>query len=89
MRANSALTKKYGNSFLKQEIDYLTNFQHKSSNFYGLRKTHKSKIISKAIEEQCSEYISYFQPKDLKLRPIVAGHKCPTKRLSIFADIKS
>ena len=63
MRANSALTKKYGNSFLKQEIDYLTNFQHNSSNFYGLRKTHKSKIISKAIEEQGSEYISCFQPK--------------------------
>ena len=87
MRANNALIKKYENSFLKQEVDYLTNFQHESSNFYGLPKIHKSKIISKAIEEQGSEYISCFQPKDLKLRPIVAGDKCSTKRLNNFVDI--
>ena len=49
------LIKKYEKSLLKQEIDYLTNFQHKSSNFYGLPKIHKSKIISKAIDEQGSE----------------------------------
>ena len=79
MRANNALIKKYENSFLKQEIDYPTNFQYESSNFYGLPKIHKSKIISKVIEEQVSEYISYFQPKYLKLLPIAAGHKCLTK----------
>ena len=45
-------------------------------------KSTNLKIISKAIEEQGFEYISCFQSKDLKLRPIVAGHKCPTKRLS-------
>ena len=77
-RANNVLIRKYKNSFLKQEIDYLTNFQHESSNFYGLPKIHNSKIISKAIKQQDSEYISCLQPKDLKLRPIVAGHKCPT-----------
>ena len=78
MRANNAFIKKYENSFLKQEIDDMTNFQHESSNFYGLPKIHNSKIISKAIKQQDSEYISCLQPKDLKLRPIVAGHKCPT-----------
>ena len=67
MRANNALIKRYENSFLKQEIDYLTNFQHESSNFYGLPKIDKFKTISKAIEEQNPEYISCFQPKDLKL----------------------
>ena len=87
MRTNNALIKKYEKSFLKQEIDYLTNFQHGSSNFYGLPRIHKSKIISKAIEEQGSEYISCSQPKDLKLRPILAGHKCSTKHLSNFVDI--
>ena len=87
MRANNALIKKCENSFLKQEIDYLTNFQQESCNFYGLPKIHKSKIITKAIEEQGSEYISCFQPKDLKRRPIVAGHICLTKRLSNFVDI--
>ena len=56
-----------------------TNSQQENSNFYGLPKFHKPRIISKAIEEQGSEYISYCQLKDLKLRPIVAGHKCPTK----------
>ena len=60
MRANSTLIKRYKNSFLKQKVDYLANFQHKSSNFYGFSKMHKSKIISKATEEQGSEYISCF-----------------------------
>ena len=66
---------------------YLTDFQHKHSNFYGLPKIHKSKIISKAIKEQGYEFISCFQPKDLKLRPLVADHKCPTKDLSSFVDV--
>ena len=87
MRANNALIKKYENSFLKQKVDYLTNFQHESSTFYGLPKIYKSKIFFKAIEEQGSEYISCFQPTDLKLRPIVAGHKCSTKRLNNFVNI--
>ena len=52
MRTNDTLIKKYENSFLKHEIDYLTNFQHESSNFYGLPKIHKSKMISKVIKEQ-------------------------------------
>ena len=65
----------------------MTNFQDESSIFHGLPKVHKSKIISKAIEEHGSEYILCFQPKDLKLGPIVAGHKSPTKRLRIFVDI--
>ena len=85
-RTGNELIYKYENPFLKREIDYLTNFQHESSNFYGLPIIHKSKI-SKAIKGQCSEYISCFQPKDIKLRPRVADHKCPTKRLrnlSIF-----
>ena len=45
MRANNALIKKYGNSFLKQENNYLNSFQQETSNFYGLPKIHKSKII--------------------------------------------
>ena len=65
----------------------MINFQHKSINFYGLPKIHKLKIISKAIEEQGFENISCFQPKDLKLRPTLACHKFPTKRLSNLVDI--
>ena len=51
IRANNAFTKKYGNSFLKQEIGCLRNLQQESCSFYGLRKIGKSKIIPKAIEE--------------------------------------
>ena len=87
MRANNSLIKKYENSFLKQEVVYLTNFQYEIGNFYGLPKIYKSKIISKAIQEQGSKYISCFQQKYLKLCPIVASHKSPTKRLSNFLDI--
>ena len=36
---------------------------------------------------QGSDYISSFQPKDLKLGHIEVGHKSPTKRLSNFVDI--
>ena len=60
MRANNALIKKYENSFLKQENNYLTNFQHETSNFYGLPKILKSRIIFKVIEKQGYEYISCF-----------------------------
>ena len=87
IRANNGLIKKYKNLFLKQEIAYLTDFQHESSNFYALPKIDKSKIVSKAIQEQLSECISCFLPKYLKLRPKVPGPKCLTKRLSDFVDI--
>ena len=40
MRENDAPVKKYKNYFLKQEIDYLTNFKYKTSNFYGLPTFH-------------------------------------------------
>lgn len=87
MRANNGLIKKYKNLFLKQEIAYLTDFQHEGSNFYALPKIDRSKIVSKAIQEQLLECISCFLPKYLKLRPKVPGPKCLTKRLSDFVDI--
>ena len=74
MRVNNTLMERYESFFLKQDIDYLTKFQHESSNFCGHSKIHKSKVISKPVKEQNSEYISCFQPKDLKLRLIVVGH---------------
>ena len=57
------------------------------SNFYALPKIDRSKIVSKAIQEQLLECISCFLPKYLKLRPKVPGPKCLTKRLSDFVDI--
>lgn len=49
MRAKKTLIKD-----MKTLINYLINFQKKSSNFYGLPTMHKCKIISKAIEGEGS-----------------------------------
>ena len=61
---------------------FLTKFSFSTSNFYGLRKIHKSKTIQEAIQVQNSEYIKIYAPPDLTLRPIAAGPNCPTRRLS-------
>ena len=81
------LVKKYENTLTKQESAYLTNYVFKTSNFYGIPKVHKSKIINDAIEQQKSEYIETLEPNDLSLRPIVAGPICPTRNLSNLIDI--
>ena len=36
----------------KNEKEYLTSFSCNTSNFYGLPKIHKSKLIQNAIKEQ-------------------------------------
>ena len=55
MRANKELIKMYENSYSKQEIDYLTNFQqessifmvfHKSTNLQTSPKGLKSKVLN-------------------------------------------
>ena len=48
---------------------------------------HKSEILHKAVKKQNKELITTSEPKDLKLRPIVGGPKCPTGRLSNFLDL--
>ena len=82
----SKLVNKYERELTKKEIDYLSNFIYKTSNFYGLPTVHKSDVIAKAIEEQNSAYIIVHEPEDLTLRPVVAGPNCPTNRLSTFID---
>ena len=42
------LCNKYKEILTKKEADYLVNFDHKTSNFYGLPKIHKSEIIKEA-----------------------------------------
>lgn len=70
-----------------KEVDYICNFKCKTSNFYGLPKIHKSKIISDACSKSSSTCVSIDSPPDLKFRPIVAGPTCETHRLSNFLDI--
>ena len=78
---------KYKSILSDKERTYLTKFQPKTSNFYGLPKIHKSLNIMDAIKEQNSDCINILEPQDLKLRPIVAGPSCPTRPLSNFVDI--
>lgn len=81
------LVKNCDNSMTKKEKEYLTKFEHKTSNFYGLPKVHKSDIIKQAIYDQNSDYVTTPDPADLKFRPVVAGPICVTSRLSNLIDI--
>ena len=69
------LIAKFSNCLLKEEQDFLTKFSFSTSNFYGLPKVHKSKIIQEAIQVQNSEYIKVNEPSDLTLQPIVRRSK--------------
>ena len=73
--------------FNKPERKFLNDKHHEVSSFYGLPKIHKSMIIESAIKTQNSEIIEIFEPNDLKLRPIVGGPECLTRKLSQLIDI--
>ena len=81
------LIKKYKSNLTEKEIDYLTKFTWKTSNFYVLPKIHKSKKINDHISLYCDEYIECPHPDDLKSRPIVAGPESPTQRLCELLEI--
>ncbi|XP_062601156.1 uncharacterized protein LOC134262845 [Saccostrea cucullata] len=87
MRRIERLTKKFAGEFTKNEIDYLTHFEVKTSNFYGLPKIHKSKEIQENIKRCENTYIKIPKPSDLKLRPIIAGPSSCTQRLSNLLDL--
>ena len=83
----SKFLKKYKDLLTEKEFDYLTNFEMKLSNFYGLPKVHKSDKIKSACEQCNSNYVQVENVDDLALRPIVAGAACQTHRLSNLIDI--
>ena len=88
MNSLSKFINNYADQLTDKEVQYLTNFNYATSNFYGLPKIHKSEVIARAISEQKSEIVrTVNNPIDLKLRPIIAGPKCPTHRLSHFVDV--
>ena len=78
---------KFSNCLLKEEQDFQTKFSFSTSNFYGLAKVHKFKIIQEAIQVQNSGYVKIYEPPDLTLQPIVAAPNFPTRRLSNLVDI--
>ena len=79
--------KKHQDTFTKTELDYLQNFEIRTSQFYGLPKLHKSKTISEKCKSAKTSYVAVSEVKDLKFRPIVAGPACLTHRLSNLLDI--
>jgi len=81
------LAKKHQDMLTKEETAFIVNFTFRTSNFYGLPKVHKSKLIKEAIESRNSEYVELLAPQDLTLRPIVGGPVCPTRPLSNLLDI--
>ena len=78
---------KHGSNLTKKEFDYLTQFETKPSNFYGLPKIHKSKEINEACSISKENYIEIDAPENHSFRPTVTGPTCETHRLSNFIDI--
>ena len=71
----------------EKEVDYLQNFEAKTSNFYELPNVHENKQINEKCKFAKSSYVEMSENiLDLKLRPIVAGPSCHTHRLSNLID---
>ena len=68
--------------FTEPKWKFLNDKHHEVSSFYEPPKIHKFLIIASVINSQNNEIIEIFEPNDLKLRPIVGGPKCPTRKLS-------
>ena len=86
MKKIKKLLNKHKSIFTDEEFKYLNEADYNTSNFYGLPKIHKSRLITNAIKEQNSEVVSINEPQDLKVRPIVGRPKCPTRKLSELID---
>ncbi len=82
----NSLLKQYEKDLTKKEVDYIKNFQWKTSNFYILPKIHKCDAIIQEIATSDRNYIEMSAPNNLKGRPIIAGPASPTHRLSQFID---
>ncbi len=87
MKRIRSLVKDHSTELTEKEQQYLTVFEVKTSNFYGLPKVHKSAVIINEVKETVEDFIQCNDPIDLKFRPIVAGPSCATHRLSNFIDI--
>ena len=71
-----------------KEINYISNFDFTSANFYGNPKIHKNETIKQAIKTSNSSYIK-IDPHNinLKFRYICGGANSPTSRVSEYVDL--
>ena len=65
-----------------KEVEYLTEFDIKSANFYGLIKIHKSHTLINVLKSATDTYIKTPFPPDYPIRCITAGVDAPTSKLS-------
>ena len=87
MKNYTKYLQKYEGTLTQKEFEYLSNFEKKESNFYGLPKIHKCDEINRACSTSNSNYVEIKAPDNLSFRPIVAGPICETHRLSNLIDI--
>ena len=85
-RKTKALIDKHSFELTSKEIDYLTNFEYRTSNMYGLPKIHKSQEVKDKVKEHPVNCITITHPSDSTMRPIIAGHSSFTSKLSDFFD---
>jgi hypothetical protein len=81
-----SLCRKHKSCLTPDKVAFLTKFDSKEANFYGLPKAHKSILIKYAIENQNSELIEIHSPHDLKIRPKIGGPASPTSHLCQLVD---
>ena len=86
MKGIANIIEKYKDNLTKKEKEYLTSFSYNTSNFCGLPKIHKSKLIQNTIKEQQKENVHNIEQSDLKIRPTVVRPICPTRPLSNLID---
>ena len=79
------LSHKYNKCFTESEQKFLNEKSFETSNFYGLPRGLPT-YIEAAIHSQNTVVVEVWEPRDLKLRPIVGRPNCPTRRLSYFLD---
>ena len=80
MKGYSKYIEKYKSNLTGNELDYLLNFERKTSSFYGLPKTHKYKDINNACSISNKNYVELEAPESL-------SESCETHRLSNIIDI--
>ena len=60
-----------------------------SKNYYramAYEHLSNSRLTTNSVKEQNSEVVNMNEPHDLKVRPIVAGPRCPNRKLSELID---
>ena len=74
--------KKYKNILTPDEKSYISNFEFKTANYYGLPKVHKSQSIKNLVSNTTECCVNLKNPEDLKFRGITSGIDSPTSHLS-------